>query len=257
MPRRLVFLFLLFQWNCHKANDTVNVAPRLPKSYFFIEGGNSFNRAALNSLYGTTTPDFSLEALRAFSFGIGYTRQFKKFVAAVSLRRVTLGEQITMNSLSALSSLPPVFISSSKNNFLIGLSGGYHFQFKKLSIEPLVGVSVSLNPAMNSLSTGYVASNNDTIFMSNTMRLTSGTLLFATGGLTLAYPIRISGYDFSLGLSCSYAMGVLSGYSSSTTFKHLNNSYAFGVNNKGTHVIYALQLIFPLSESTATEETLN
>ncbi len=245
---RVVLLFMLLQWGFLMANDTDSISPHFPKRYFFIEGGVTFNSSSLYSLSGTTSPNFELKPLRAFGLGIGYAHYFKKITASVTLRRVSLGDLITMKSFPSPSQLPGVFISGYKNNFLLGFSGGYQLQLKKLSIHPTMGIAISLNPPLNSNSMAYVTGGNDTILMARSMRLTSGTLLFATTGLSVTYPVRISSFDFSVGLSCSYALGLLSGYSSTTSFKYQTNEYTFKVANKGTHVMYALQMVFPLDE---------
>ena len=163
------FLFFILLSVYAKASDSMTKVPVRNKGRFFIEGGNSFNRVRLYSLSGTATPDYQLKGQYAFSFGIGYSRYYKKVVAAISLRRVGLGDQITVKRFPAPAQVPGVFIGGYKNNFLLGVSGGYHFQVKKLILDPVLGVAISLNPPLNSQTSAYVTGGNDTVHLVRTM----------------------------------------------------------------------------------------
>jgi len=245
----VIFLLLLVhtQFNL-LAGDTLSGNRQQSKRFIFVEGGLSSNFASIKKINSASQPNYEFSHLSAYSFGIGYTQLFKNWLGSLSLRRVTIGDAIVMKSFPTLVDFPPVFIEGTKGNFLLGLSGGYRFKIKRLCLDPHIGMAMSINPKLNTRSDAYVAGGNDTIYMSHQMRLTSGNLMFVKVGLSLSHPIHVGGFDFSVGLTCDYVRGLMPGYTSITDFRYKTHAYNFEVENRGTHLIYALQFIFPLEE---------
>lgn len=244
--RSFLFFLCLIVSNYFFCGDSISNKLGI-KRLLFLDVGYSLNYSKISSTQFSSPIDFELKPFRSVSYSIGYIKSRRNYFAGIKIKHVSIGDKQSLNASFNGGAPTNIYVSSSKPNFFLGIFAGISFKIGKIEISPYLGGEYSLTPRLNSDVGGIFSIENDSLFVTKRTKLISNKILLLNSGFFVTVPIKIGKTKFYIAYNLSCSIGFENVYFSNTRFYSKNSEYIFLNNNKGTHVINAVQLYVPLT----------